>query len=121
MVPQEHKDFAAQILEDNGMDASDIDDDARRSRLSFGDNLRPDGARKVVDVAFSHPIALIANALGVPPRWLLDMGHERGVQVAALVGAKQHAIKQVEAGVDILVVSGTEGGGPLRARYRRWC
>ena len=42
---------------------------------------------------------------------MLEMGKNHGVPVAALVGAKQHAIKQVEAGVDLLVVSGTEGGG----------
>ena len=36
------------------------------------------------------------------------MGKEHNVPVAALIGAKQHAVKQVEAGVDIIVVSGTE-------------
>ena len=36
------------------------------------------------------------------------MGKENNVKVAALLGAKEHAIRQVEAGVDILVVSGTE-------------
>ena len=41
----------------------------------------------------------------------LIWGKEHGVKVAALVGAKEHAIRQVQAGVDILVVSGTEGGG----------
>lgn len=34
--------------------------------------------------------------------------------VAALVGAREHAIKQVEAGVDVLVVAGTEAGGHCR-------
>ena len=42
---------------------------------------------------------------------MLDMGKEHGVAVAALSGAKEHAIKQVQAGVDILVVAGTEAGG----------
>ena len=65
----------------------------------------------MLEVAFSHPIGLVANALGVPPKWMLDMGKEHNVPVAALIGAKQHAVKQVEAGVDIIVVSGTEGGG----------
>ena len=39
------------------------------------------------------------------------MGKANNVKVAALLGAKEHAIKQVQAGVDVLVVSGTEGGG----------
>ena len=38
-------------------------------------------------------------------------GKANNVKVAALLGAKEHAIKQVQAGVDVLVVSGTEGGG----------
>ena len=42
---------------------------------------------------------------------MLDAGKKHGVPVAALVGTKQHAIRQVEAGVDILVVSGGEAGG----------
>ena len=70
-----------------------------------------DGAKEVLEVAFSHRISLVANALGVPPKWMLEMGKQNNVPVAALVGAKQHAIKQAEAGVDIIVVSGTEGGG----------
>ena len=39
------------------------------------------------------------------------MGKENDVKVAALLGTAQHAINQVKAGVDILVVSGTEAGG----------
>jgi NAD(P)H-dependent flavin oxidoreductase YrpB (nitropropane dioxygenase family) len=54
---------------------------------------------------------MIANALGVPPPEMIDMGKRHGVPVAALVGAREHAIRQVAAGVDILVVQGTEAGG----------
>lgn len=59
----------------------------------------------------SHPIKLIANALGVPPDYMIDAGRERGVPVAALVGAREHALKQVQAGVDLIVAQGTEAGG----------
>src|SRR5207253_7357291 len=34
-----------------------------------------------------------------------------GVPVAALVGAPEHAIKQAQAGVDVLIAAGTEAGG----------
>jgi NAD(P)H-dependent flavin oxidoreductase YrpB (nitropropane dioxygenase family) len=54
---------------------------------------------------------LIANALGVPPDYMIEAGRERGIPVAALVGAKEHAIKQVAAGVDLIVAQGTEAGG----------
>ncbi len=68
-------------------------------------------ALEVLDVSFRHPIRLIANALGVPPKAMIEMGKQHGVPVAALVGAKEHALRQVAAGVDILVVQGTEAGG----------
>jgi len=68
-------------------------------------------ALEVLDASFRHPIRLIANALGVPPKAMIEMGKQHGVPVAALVGAKEHALRQVAAGVDILVVQGTEAGG----------
>lgn len=111
MVPDGHKKFADDILVAHGLDTDGVDDEARLARLGWGDNLRLEGATALLDVAFSHPIKLIANALGVPPAPMLEMGKKHGVAVAALVGAKSHAIRQIEAGVDILVVSGTEAGG----------
>src|SRR5260221_12635427 len=42
---------------------------------------------------------------------MIDRARQAGVPIAALVGAKEHAIKQVNAGVDILVAAGTEAGG----------
>ena len=99
----------------NVSEANDLRSDADSQKTEQSSNqvlgAGLDGAKKVLEVAFSHPIGLVANALGVPPKWMLDMGKEHNVPVAALIGAKQHAVKQVEAGVDIIVVSGTEGGG----------
>jgi len=109
-VPDEHKKFANDILAEYDVGSDDLEG-MREQHSVFGDNLRESGAAKSLEVAFSHPIKLIANALGVPPKIMLDMAKERGVATAALVGAKQHAIRQVEAGVDILVVSGGEAGG----------
>ena len=112
MVPQEHRDYAEGILRAHDIDTSDLTDEAlAKGGTTLGTNLRSAGAEELLKVAFSHPIKLIANALGVPPKLMLDMGKEQGVAVAALLGTKQHAIAQVEAGVDILVVAGGEAGG----------
>jgi len=111
MVPRQHLDFAAGVLESHDIDASDIDESVRARFLHVAVNMSDAGAQALLDVAFSHPLGLIANALGVPPDFMLKMGKDKGVPVAALVGAREHAIRQVEAGVDLLVVSGTEGGG----------
>ena len=115
MIPQEHREFRADVLEKHDIEANDLRSDAHSQKTEQNSNqvlgAGLDGAKKVLEVAFSHPIGLVANALGVPPKWMLDMGKKHNVPVAALIGAKQHAVKQVEAGVDIIVVSGTEGGG----------
>lgn len=108
LVPDEHRHFAASILARHNIDTGDLyTHKAGPSRAFLGE----ESAADIMEVAFSHPIGLIANALGVPPRRMLEAGKAKGVKVAALVGAKEHAIKQAEAGVDILVVAGTEAGG----------
>ncbi len=74
-------------------------------------NLQEDSVLKLLEVSFRHPIKLIANALGVPPQSMLEMGRTHGVPVAALIGAKEHAVRQVKAGVDIIIAEGWEAGG----------
>ena len=110
-IPEAHKRFAAQVLTRHGIDGEAIDDAQRVGAAGFAENLRADGAARLLDVAFRHPIGLVANALGVPPHDMLARGKAHGVPVAALVGAKEHAVRQVAAGVDILVVAGGEAGG----------
>src|SRR5580704_16219076 len=105
-VPAEHRRFAANLLDKAGVELVQVE--ASDSRPQPFD---PDNALAVLEAAFEHPIKLIANALGVPPPAMIEMGKKHGVPVAALVGAKEHAIRQVNAGVDILVVQGTEAGG----------
>jgi NAD(P)H-dependent flavin oxidoreductase YrpB (nitropropane dioxygenase family) len=68
-------------------------------------------ARSHVDVALSHRISLIANALGSPPPDVTERAHEHGVPVAALAGKAEHAARHVAEGVDIVVAQGYEAGG----------
>ena len=110
MIPQEYADFRTDVLANHGIDAPELRKiDAAGS--GFAANTHSDGAKALLDVAFKHPIKIIANALGVPPDWMIQMGKDNDCKVAALLGTAEHAINQVKAGVDILVVSGTEAGG----------
>ena len=68
-------------------------------------------ARSHVEVALEHPIKLIANALGSPPKDVIDQAHEAGVTVAALAGKAKHAQRHVNNGVDIVIAQGHEAGG----------
>jgi NAD(P)H-dependent flavin oxidoreductase YrpB (nitropropane dioxygenase family) len=105
-IPQAHRDFAHDLLASAGVEelAVEVSDDRPQP-------FDPETALRTLEAAFEHPIKMIANALGVPPPEMIEMGKAHGVPVAALVGAKEHAIRQVNAGVDILVVQGTEAGG----------
>jgi len=105
-IPDEHRQFAADLLASAGVELQQVEVSDDRPQP-----FDPETALRTLEAAFEHPIKLIANALGVPPPEMIEMGKAHGVPVAALVGAKEHAIRQVSAGVDILVAQGTEAGG----------
>jgi len=106
MIGQPQREFVAALLESHGIDAAA----ARPSELP-GTTISDEIGEQLLEVAFKHPIKLIASALGTPPQFMIDAARAAGVPIAALVGAREHAIKQVNVGVDILVAAGTEAGG----------
>ena len=103
-VPQAQRDFAAALLREHEIDPPT--ELAPPALLPSEEN----GAQ-MLDICFRHPIRLIANALGVPPTFMIERAKAAGVPVAALVGSADHAVKQVAAGVDLIVAQGTEAGG----------
>jgi NAD(P)H-dependent flavin oxidoreductase YrpB (nitropropane dioxygenase family) len=109
-VPQAHKDFASAVLQRHGVQTDDLEAE-RSNSFTFAKSLGDEGAASSMDVAFRYPIKLIVNALGVPPKIMLDMARKHGVATGALVGAKEHAVNQVNAGVDLLIAAGGEAGG----------
>jgi NAD(P)H-dependent flavin oxidoreductase YrpB (nitropropane dioxygenase family) len=109
-IPEAHKQFAASILAQHGIDAAAVEAN-RRNATGWSQNLREEGAASGLEVAFQYPIKLIANALGLPPPIMLELGKKHRVAVAALVGAKEHALAQAAAGVDIIIAAGGEAGG----------
>ena len=108
MIPQEHRDFVERLLKEHGVPELPPDAQEQRDLLSWNDT----EARQQVARALDRPdVKLIVNALGPPPKDVVDQSHEAGVKVAALVGRKDHALKQIANGVDIIVAQGTEAGG----------
>src|SRR5262249_53961162 len=107
MIPEAQRRFVEQLLE--RYQVPPLPDGVRpySDLPSWVDQL----TRAQIDVALTHPIRLLANALGPPPDDVIARAHDHGVKVAALAGSVRHARKQVEAGVDIIVAQGTEAGG----------
>jgi NAD(P)H-dependent flavin oxidoreductase YrpB (nitropropane dioxygenase family) len=59
----------------------------------------------------ARKVRLIANALGTPPPDVIETIHAADRLVAALCGSVKHALGHKEAGVDIIIAQGSEGGG----------
>ncbi|HZO72355.1 MAG TPA: nitronate monooxygenase family protein [Ktedonobacteraceae bacterium] len=112
LIPQGHRDFVETLLDTYHVpplpDAS-RDGENIASRAGLG--MAHKRAEQMADVALSHQVKLIVNALGVPPAHIIERAHRQGVRVGALVGAVKHAIKQKAAGVDLIVAQGFEAGG----------
>ena len=106
-VPQAHRDFAAKLLDEAGV--PELPEEERSDRL-LGWTLAT--ALPQIECALSHDnVKLIANALGTPPPDVIQSIHGTGRKVAALCGSAYQALKHKEAGVDIVIAQGHEGGG----------
>ena len=103
-IPPEYRQYIDELLAAHGIEP---DPKPRTGAPVLAGNT----GEELLQVALSHPIKLMANALGVPPDYMIEAGRDHGIPVAALVGAKEHAVKQVAAGVDLIVAQGTEAGG----------
>jgi NAD(P)H-dependent flavin oxidoreductase YrpB (nitropropane dioxygenase family) len=106
LIPAEHRAFVDDLMTRYGVPEL-AEDEPPAASLS----LAPEKLGLLAEVAFAHPIGLIANALGPPPPELVDQAHARGVPVAALAGTIAHAERNVAVGSDIIVAQGTEAGG----------
>ena len=109
LVPQEHLDFGRKLLADHGVPVDGATDDDALQLLGW----TAATATPQVEVALRHPkMTLIANALGTPPADMIELIHASGRKVAALCGSPYQARKHADAGVDIVIAQGGEGGGP---------
>src|SRR5947207_14309411 len=82
LIPAGHKDFVQRTLVRLGVPPLAGEETEQAGVLGWLHSV----ARSHVDVALSHRIALIANALGSPPKDVIDRAHQHGVPVAALAG-----------------------------------
>ncbi|CAN5434354.1 nitronate monooxygenase family protein [soil metagenome] len=107
MVPDEHRRFVRRILADH--DVPELPADQVAPALIGWTEA---AAAPLIDAMLRHDkVRLIANALGTPSAPMIDRVHGSGRMIAALCGAPEQARRHHEAGVDIIVAQGTEGGG----------
>lgn len=107
MIPDEHREFARSLLAEHGVPEMP-DDQVAPALIGWTEAT----ARPLVDEALLHDkVRLIANALGTPPPEIIEEIHDAGRLVAALCGSASQACRHRDAGVDIVIAQGGEGGG----------
>jgi NAD(P)H-dependent flavin oxidoreductase YrpB (nitropropane dioxygenase family) len=109
LLPEEHRRFLDDLLA--RWDVPPLPPPTTEERGTRVMAVDPKRMAPLIDVSFDHRVKLIASALGTPPAWLVERAHAAGVPVAALAGRLDHAVAHKEAGVDIVIAQGTEGGG----------
>ena len=114
LIPQEHRDFMEKILADAGIPPLP---DGERQRIlkeivDGRGNMTPDGARRLLQVAYRHPqVTMVVSALGSPPPDVIEELRARNIVIGAMCGKAEHAARHKAAGVDVIVAQGTEAGG----------
>lgn len=111
-LPAEHVAFVQNLLDEAGIPRLPPEQaDAAARELLKGLHITPRESLAMLEACFRHPIKLIVNALGSPPKDLVDRAHALGIKVGALAGKTEHALKHKAAGCDLVVAVGTEAAG----------
>jgi NAD(P)H-dependent flavin oxidoreductase YrpB (nitropropane dioxygenase family) len=106
LIPAAHKEFVADLLARYDVPPLADPEPVRTVPVAMAAH-----GVALIEAALEHRVGLVASALGPPPPEMVTLAHNRGVPVAALVGKREHAERQRDAGVDIIVAQGYEAGG----------
>jgi NAD(P)H-dependent flavin oxidoreductase YrpB (nitropropane dioxygenase family) len=92
--------------------AGAIDRVRERTGTAFGVNLRPDqpDLAERIELCVARDVRLVSFA-GAPTKDTVARLHDAGVLVMPTVGARRHAEKMLDFGVDAVIAQGAEGGG----------
>ncbi len=113
LVPAEHRRFTEALLLRHGAQPLPGNEERQivEDRLHRGRST-PAYSQALLDVAFSFPgVKLLVSAIGTPPPEVVERARKAGIKLGGMVGAVSHALRQKEAGVDIIIAQGYEAGG----------
>jgi len=74
MVPAQHREYVAELLSAHGVSLDEIGAEPFRMLQKLSDTI----GEELLEVSFRHPIKLIANALGVPPQFIIERARTTG-------------------------------------------
>lgn len=106
-IPEQHREFAAKLLADHGV--PELPPGEQHHEL-LGMSLAT--ASPQLEVTLTHErVRLVANALGTPPREVIEKVQASGRLIGALCGKVKQGLAHKKAGLDFIIAQGTEGGG----------
>lgn len=112
VLPTEHRKFVRSLIDGANIPPLPAADAAAFIKEhAHKMNMTPRESERALEIALRHPVRFVVGALGVPPKHVIEAVHAKGIKVGALIGSIRHAMKQKEAGTDILIAQGSEGGG----------
>ena len=112
-LPKQHLDFVEKILDEAGIPPLPPEVEAELLRdKPPGHGHTEEGILEVLEVVVKHSQAkFVLSAMGAPPAHVVETLHRYGIKVGAMAGSAEHALKHVQAGVDLVVAQGSEAGG----------
>jgi NAD(P)H-dependent flavin oxidoreductase YrpB (nitropropane dioxygenase family) len=112
-LPKGHIDFVEKILQEAGIPPLPPEVEAELLREKPpGRGHTEEGILEVLEVVVKHRQArFVLSAMGAPPAYVVEKLHSHGIKVGAMAGSAEHALKHVQAGVDLVVAQGSEAGG----------
>ncbi len=114
LIPEEHRAFMARLLAAEGVPELPPDERARvhKEIVEGRGAMTPEGARKLLQVILRHRLVrMVVSALGAPPDDVVAQLRGHNILLGALCGKPAHAVRQLKAGVQVLIAQGTEAGG----------
>lgn len=68
---------------------------------------------ELIDITIQSGAKLFVSSSGVPPKHIIERLHHAGIFIMNLVGHPKHAVKALDAGVDMVCAQGGEGRGQV--------
>jgi len=100
-MPAEQADFVNNLMKELGIP---------EPRKAAGIEFSTKTFRKQVELCLEERVPVFVSGLGNPD-WMVSDAHAQGMKVIGLVGNVKNARRVAEAGVDVVVATGHEGGG----------
>ena len=97
----EHIEFVKGLLREYNLPEVYVEDEAVYATSTI---------REQVQVLLEEKVPMFSAGLG-DPSWVVPLARKQGMKVIGLVGSVRNALRQAEAGVDIVVAQGNEAGG----------